>query len=209
MDEIYHSIRSSVSAQIKIDGSRFIADAIPVVDEAEAQEHLEGIRKKYFDATHHCFAYIMGAGRTIVRYSDDGEPSGTAGVKIYSALLSKQLSDILIVVTRYFGGIKLGVGRLGRAYFDASAHVIESAEIIAKGVMNVVVVTFAFDDTNAVMKTIHSNKFNIAETQYAVGQSILHVLVPPSRYKKFHSQLTNATRARAGIALAGEQTVIL
>lgn len=209
MDELYHSIRSPVSAQIKIEGSRFIADAIPVVDEAEAQGSLETIRKKFFDATHHCFAYVIGAGLSIVRYSDDGEPSGTAGVKIYSALHSRQLSDILLVVTRYFGGTKLGVGGLGRAYGEAAVKGIESAEIISKALMSVVEIQFGFNDTNAVMNAIHSNKFKIASTQYADDQSILRVLVPHSNYTKFQFQLRDATRARAGITVAGEQTVIL
>lgn len=209
MNEVYQSVRSSSTAQIKIEGSRFIADVFPVSDEEEAKANLERVRKKYFDATHHCFAYVIGAERTIVRYSDDGEPSGTAGVKIYSAVHSRNLSDILLIVTRYFGGTKLGVGGLGRAYFQAAVNGIDSAEIIRKALMRVVEIKFGFNDTNAVMNAIHSNKFKVTYTEYTQEKSILRVCVPPALYEKFNSALTEATRARAEIIAAGEQTIIL
>ncbi|MBI2428919.1 MAG: YigZ family protein [Ignavibacteriales bacterium] len=209
MNEIYHSIHSSVTAQIKVEGSRFIANAVPVVTEAEADEHLEGIRKKYFDATHHCFAYVIGAERSIVRYSDDGEPSRTAGVKIYSAIQSKNLSDILVTVTRYFGGTKLGVGGLGRAYYEAAFHGIESADIITKAAMTIIEIRFGFNDTNAVMNTIHSAKYKIIDTQYSDTKSILRLLVPQLNTDKFISILTDATHARAEISTAGRQIVTI
>ncbi|MEW5800173.1 MAG: YigZ family protein [Bacteroidota bacterium] len=209
MDDTFFSIRSATTAQIKVEGSRFIADSIPVTNENEAKEHLERIKKKYFDATHHCFAYVIGAGRAIARYYDDGEPSGTAGIKILSAIQSKKLSDILIVVTRYFGGTKLGVGGLGRAYFDSALHGIASAEIISKGTMLVVEIVFSFNETNPVMNAVHANKLKIVETSYVDTHSTLRVLVPPSQFNIFKSTLTDATRARAEISTVGEKTIIL
>ncbi len=209
MDDTFYSIRTAVTAQIKVEGSRFIADAIPVTSEQEAKKHLERIKKKYFDATHHCYAYVIGAERTIVRRSDDGEPSGTAGIRIQSAILSHHLSDTLVIVTRYFGGTKLGVGGLGKAYHEAAARGIHSAEIISKALMNVVEVEFRFDDTNAVMNVIHTNKFKITDSRYTDEKSVLHVLVPPAQYKNFHSLLIETTRAHAVVVIDGQQTVIL
>lgn len=209
MDDTFFSIRSAVTAQSKIEGSRFIADVVPVTNENDAKEHLERIKKKYFDATHHCFAYVIGAERKVVRYSDDGEPSGTAGIKLYSALESKKLSDLLIVVTRYFGGIKLGIGGLGRAYFESALHGIASSEIISKSTMHVVEIAYSFNDTNPVMNVIHSSKLKIIETSYVDSHSMLHVLVPPSQFNTFKSTLTDATRARAEISVVGEKTIIL
>jgi uncharacterized YigZ family protein len=209
MSETYYSVRTPVEVQLKIEGSRFIADVFPAPDEEQAKVHLDLIKKKYFDATHHCFAYVIGAERSIVRHSDDGEPSGTAGVKILSAIQSKNLFDLLLVVTRYFGGTKLGVGGLGRAYYEAALRGIDSAEIISKCRMKIVEIKFSFDETHAVMNVIRVHKIKIVDTRYTTEGSILRVLVPPSQFEKIFSLITESTRARASISFVEGATVIL
>jgi uncharacterized YigZ family protein len=208
MDEIYSSIQSHTTAQIKIEGSRFIADLFPVSKEEEAKEELESIRKKYFDATHHCYAYVIGVERKIVRTSDDGEPSGTAGVKIHSAIQSKNLSDILLVVTRYFGGTKLGVGGLGRAYFESAEKGIEKATIISKALIQEMQIAFPFSETNPVMNTIHSNKLKISATNYSEERSIITVQILPSHIPSIKGLFVNATRGLSEITIGEKKTVI-
>ena len=209
MNEIYSSIQQETSAQLKVEGSRFIADAFPVEDEESAKRTLEAIRKKYFDATHHCFAYVIGMGKKIVRYSDDGEPSGTAGIKIYNAIQSKNLSDILVIVTRYFGGTKLGVGGLGRAYFESAEAGLGKAKLISKAVMRELTVAFPFSETNPVMNVINMQKLTITKTDYEEGRSLLTLNVLPSRLSSIETLLTNATKGNAVIQLGSLTTSVI
>jgi uncharacterized YigZ family protein len=208
MDEIYRSALTETTAQIKVEGSRFIADVMPVVTEIEAEEKLEGIRRKYYDATHHCYAYVIGAEKKIVRYSDDGEPSGTAGVKIHSAIQSKGLSDILLVVTRYFGGTKLGVGGLGRAYFESAENGITQTPTVQKACVQELRITFPFSETNPVMNTITSQKLRIASTEYTHESTVITLHILPSMADALTVLLTNATRAIAKLERGVFRTVV-
>lgn len=208
MDEIFPSVRTEFSALIKVEGSRFIADLFPVIEEEEAKAKLESVRKKHYDATHHTFAYIIGAEKNIVRYSDDGEPSGTAGVKIHSALHVKNCSDILLVVTRYFGGTKLGVGGLGRAYFNAAEEVLAKAQFISKAIVKEMFVSFPFSETNPVMNLINTQKLRIARTDYTEERSIITLQILPSLFSSLQLSFTNATRGLAEISAGETQTVI-
>jgi uncharacterized YigZ family protein len=208
MDEVYRSVVSATSAQIKVEGSRFIADVMPAETEEEARNGLEGIRKRYFDATHHCFAYVIGADRKTVRYSDDGEPNGTAGVKIHSAIHAQGLSDTLVVVTRYFGGTKLGVGGLGRAYFESAEHALAQASSIPKALIQELRVTFPFPETNPVMNLITSHKLKIAATEYTQDNTIITLHLLPSVVGSIEAQIVNATRGTAGIERGGTRTVV-
>ncbi len=126
MNDEYLSIKSRVDSKIKIKGSVFIGTAMPVSSEAAADTVLNSIRKKYNDATHNCFAYRIGSGPGILeRSSDDGEPSGTAGRPILQVVAGRGISDILFVVTRYFGGVKLGKGGLIRAYSESTRNTLD------------------------------------------------------------------------------------
>ncbi|MCK9407749.1 MAG: YigZ family protein [Bacteriovoracaceae bacterium] len=208
MDEIYRSIATATSVQIKVEGSRFIADVMPSVSEEEARTRLEAVRKQYFDATHHCFAYIIGAERTISRYSDDGEPSGTAGVKIHAAIHAKGLSDTLVIVTRYFGGTKLGVGGLGRAYFESAEHGIALAPTIQKAMVQELRVTFPFSETNPIMNIITSQKLKIAATEYTHEHTNITLYVLPSLLNSVSVLFTNATRGAAGLERGAVRSVV-
>lgn len=208
MDEIFPSVRTEATASIKVEGSRFIADLFPVMAEDAAKEMLESVRKRYYDATHHCFAYIIGAERTIVRYSDDGEPNGTAGVKIHSALHARNCSDVLLIVTRYFGGTKLGVGGLGRAYFEAAEEVLSNARFISKAVVKEMQIAFPFSETNPVMNLINTQKLRIVRTDYTEDRSIITLHILPSHFASVQLSMTNATRGLAEISAGVTQTVV-
>lgn len=125
-------IYSGGSGEITEKKSRFIADVFPVSSEAEAAGYINEVKKKYRDARHHCFAYVIGENNELARFSDDGEPSGTAGKPILDILLASEIGDCLIVVTRYFGGTLLGTGGLLRAYQSVAKAGIAGSRVVAE-----------------------------------------------------------------------------
>lgn len=131
-DDTYHTIAGPSEGLYKEKGSKFLAFAYPVHNTDEVKQHLEALRKEYFDARHHCYAYILGPTKDVYRVNDDGEPSGTGGRPIHGQLLSADLTDTLIVVVRYFGGVLLGASGLANAYKTAARDAIEHAEIVEK-----------------------------------------------------------------------------
>ncbi len=193
MKDAYRSIKAPVTHTLKIEGSKFIASAFPVDLRPQAEEILKEIRKKYYDATHHCFAYGLGSERKDFRFSDDGEPSGTAGPKIFSAIESKDFSDILVVVTRYFGGTKLGVGGLGRAYFDSANLALADAAVVSKVLTKELRITFPYDETSRVMNALSRYSAKIIETLYE-DDVTLHCSVRQGMVKEFTADLTDITR---------------
>jgi len=129
----YLTIRSLARAKTKVEGSIFIATAIPVDSEEEAKGSIREISGKFFNATHNCFAFrIKSAGGESERFSDAGEPRGTAGMPILSAIQSENLCNVLVVVTRYFGGVKLGTGGLSRAYRQSAQSALQRAEKVTR-----------------------------------------------------------------------------
>ncbi len=173
--------------------SRFIASAFPVTSKEEAEKILKQVRKEFYDANHNCFAFRIGMNGEVFRYSDDGEPSGTAGVKIFNAIQSKILSDILVVVTRYFGGTKLGVGGLSRAYFDATLKVLYEAQIIEKILMDEIKIKFPYDFTSQVMHTISKFEAKVVGSSY--NEDIQMILtVRKSMIEHFKAELVDACR---------------
>ena len=131
-DDTYHTIAGPAEGLYKEKGSKFLAFAFPVRSVEEVKQHLERLRKEYFDARHHCYAYILGPRKDAYRVNDDGEPSGTGGRPIHGQLLSADLTDTLIVVVRYFGGILLGASGLANAYKAAARDAIGKAEVVEK-----------------------------------------------------------------------------
>lgn len=128
--DFYWTISTHVTVEQKITGSSFIGRMFPVTTEDEVKKYLDQLRKKYFDATHHCYAFRIRLGQTMSEgFSDDGEPSGTAGKPILQVLKGHELENNLLVITRYFGGTKLGTGGLVRAYTETSKMTIQSTDI--------------------------------------------------------------------------------
>lgn len=164
--DCYKSISSLSKGLYKDKGSKFISFAYPVEDEDTAKSIIDSIKKEYFDARHHCWAYRIGRLGEKWRANDDGEPSSTAGRPILGQILSNGLSDILIVVVRYFGGTLLGTSGLIQAYREASADAIANAEIIEKIACSRYIVTFDFLQMNAVMKVLKDMKLTPADQQF-------------------------------------------
>ena len=146
--------------------SKFIAIAIPVRTLAEVKEHLEVYQKKYYDARHVCYAYMLGAERTEFRANDNGEPSGTAGKPILGQINSNELTDILIIVVRYFGGVKLGTSGLIVAYRLAAAEAIAAAEVVEKTVDEDVTFLFEYPFMNDVMRVVKEESPEIISQGY-------------------------------------------
>lgn len=153
-EDIYKTINGTAEGRNRDKGSKFLAYAFHVENEAEIKEHLSGLRKRYYDATHHCYAWRLGAKGESFRANDDGEPSGTAGRPILGQLLSKELTYTLVVVVRYFGGTKLGVPGLIAAYKEAAAEVLDDCEILELTEDAYYDITFGYLVMNDVMKVI-------------------------------------------------------
>ena len=134
--------------------SKFLVYAYPVETEAEIKEYLDALRKRWFDATHHCYAWRLGAKGEHFRANDDGEPSSTAGKPILGQLLSQEITNCLVVVVRYFGGTKLGVPGLIAAYKESTALVLSECEIVERTVDVVIEVSFSYIAMNDVMRIV-------------------------------------------------------
>ena len=161
----YKSIKSPSNGTYRDLGSRFLAFAHPVESEAEIKEIIASVKKEYFDARHHCFAYRLGPSGERWRAFDDGEPSSSAGRPILGQLLSNELSDILVVVVRYFGGTKLGIPGLIKAYRSATADAIANAVTIEKTACEFWKVSFGYESMNTVMKVIKELKIEISSQE--------------------------------------------
>jgi uncharacterized YigZ family protein len=153
-DDSYKTIEGESHGLYREKGSKFIAIAFPVSDTEQIKEITERLRKEYHDARHHCYAYMLGADRKVWRVNDDGEPSGTAGKPILGQINSNELTDILIVVIRYFGGTLLGVSGLINAYRSAAAEAIANGVIITQRLTCSITVGFPYIVLNDVMKLL-------------------------------------------------------
>ena len=151
-NDTYKSIAEPAEGLFKDNGSRFIALAYPVETEAEIKEIVQRLKKEYHDARHHCYAWRLGLDGEPWRANDDGEPSGSAGRPILGQIDSAGLSDILVVVVRYFGGIKLGIPGLIRAYKTSTADALARARVVEKVAGRWYTLHFPYDDLPAVMK---------------------------------------------------------
>ncbi len=164
----YRTLANSGRAEPpKTKGSKFLAEAFPVDDVDQALEMLEGVRRAEHAATHHCWAYRIGTEGKLFRYSDDGEPNGSAGLPIHREIEGRGLTNVLVVVTRYYGGTKLGTGGLVRAYSEAAGIVLDVARKREVIVRVPVRVRFAFADTSPAMHTIGQFDAIVGETSYS------------------------------------------
>lgn len=152
--DTYNSIAGRADGLYKELGSRFIAEAFPVETEAEVKAIVDAAKKEYHDARHHCYAYRIGLDGSTFRANDDGEPSGSSGRPILGQIDSAGLSDVLVVVTRYFGGVKLGIPGLIRAYKTATADALANAEIVEKIAGKNYRISFEYLAMNSVMKMV-------------------------------------------------------
>ena len=164
--DTYYTLGGEAEALYKGKGSKFLTYAYPVRSEAEIKEHLEALRKRYYDATHHCYAWRLGPKGESFRANDDGEPSSTAGRPILGQLLSKEVTYALIVVVRYFGGTKLGVPGLIEAYKTSAALVLENAVIEQRTVDIETKIRFSYLAMNDVMRIVKEMQPQIIDQQF-------------------------------------------
>lgn len=166
IDDTYLTIAERSEGLYKEKGSKFIALAFPVQTEDEIRQHLEEVRKQFHDARHHCYAYALGKDGEIFRANDDGEPNHSAGDPILGQIRSKSLTNVLIIVIRYFGGTKLGIGGLIGAYKTAASEALAHSSIVRGTVKRQVEVKFEYLSMNDVMRLIKENDAEIKEQQF-------------------------------------------
>jgi uncharacterized YigZ family protein len=164
--DTYFTISKPSTGLFKDKGSKFLSFAYPVKDEKEVKSIFDQLRKDYFDARHHCFAYRLGADKKIFRVNDDGEPSGTAGKPILGQIISKDLTNILIVVVRYFGGTLLGTHGLINAYRTASQEALLNANIVQQYVYELYELEFDYLQINHVMKIVKDFELDVLHQQF-------------------------------------------
>ena len=163
MDDFYFSIKTPSEGIYKEKGSKFLAFAYPIFSEDEFKTHLQELKKSHHDARHHCYAFKLGLTENEYRYSDDGEPNNSAGKPIYGQILSKNITNVGIVVVRYFGGTKLGVGGLVTAYKEAAADALHNAEIVEQTVNIFYQITFEYTAMSDVMNFIKLKQLNVTQ----------------------------------------------
>ncbi len=164
----YKTIVTPAQGSFRDKGSRFLAFAFPVCSEKEVKQQLETLRKQYYDATHHCYAYVLGFGKSAYRVNDDGEPSGTAGRPIYGQILCADLTNVLIVIIRYYGGTNLGVPGLIHAYKTAAAESLAKAEVVTRIVKEIYQVEYPYELMNDVMKIIKDETLEVINNEFGM-----------------------------------------
>ncbi|MGE5342785.1 MAG: IMPACT family protein [Candidatus Omnitrophota bacterium] len=183
--------------ELKDKGSRFISYAYPVTQVEGTVTVISALRKKYHDATHVCFAYRIGNGEdTHIRYTDDGEPGGTAGLSIYNEIKNKEYYNIIVAVVRYFGGIKLGTGGLVRAYAGASRQILEITDPIKVYITQKASLTFPYTLTGEMMQLMNRFSLKIIQRDYT-DQGITMVLeIPPNLINEVSHAIIDASSGK-------------
>lgn len=183
MKDTYLTISTPSEGFYKEKGSKFLAFAFPVSTEDQIKDSLEELRKKYYDARHHCYAFMLGKDMEVFRSNDDGEPNHSAGDPILGQIRSANLTDVLIVVVRYFGGTKLGVGGLITAYKAAASDAISNASILEKIVYRTLALTVDYSEMNEVMRIIKEYDLNVSQ-QVMELKCTFHLEVRENDYNK-------------------------
>lgn len=199
MKEEYTTVLKESSAELTEKRSRFIANVKPVRTEAEALEFLEALKKKYWDARHNVYAYVIEENN-LQRYSDDGEPAGTAGVPVLDIIKKEGLSNLIVVVTRYFGGILLGTGGLVRAYSKSAKMGIDAAQPVTIRLCREVVLSCDYSLLGKVQSECAAQGFKICDTAYADDVKI-SLLVPMCEVERFTKDIFDKTNGKIGIEL--------
>lgn len=193
--ESYRMITKETYGEIVEKKSRFIASLAPAESEEEALAFIESVRKKYYDARHNCFAFIVGKGARLERCSDDGEPSGTAGRPMLEVLRGAELTNVAAVVTRYFGGTLLGTGGLARAYTQAVQEAVAGCEIVTMRYGLRYAVTAEYTFVGKLQYLFAKREIRIEDTVYT-DKVTFYVLVPSEMEQSFQKDLTELAAAR-------------
>lgn len=200
----YKTLLKEGKDEVIIERSRFIGYAAPVSSEEEAMDFIEKIKNQHKDATHNVTAYVVGLHNEVQRYNDDGEPAGTAGVPILEVLKKEDLRNTVIVVTRYFGGIKLGAGGLIRAYTRGAKIAVEAGQVVFKRLNKIFEVVIAYPLLGKVQNEIIQNGYLINEIKYDTLVR-LYVFVPINKEEMFQKQVMDWTFAKCEINEVGDR----
>ncbi len=198
MTESYINLLRGGVGEIVEKKSRFIGQIRPVTSEEEAYAFIEEVKKKHYDARHNCFAFSVGVDMPLLRFSDDGEPQGTAGKPILEVITSSEIHNICIVVTRYFGGTLLGTGGLVRAYTDASKAALLNCETKLIELLIPTEIRTNYTDMGKIQYILGNHEVKILDTIYA-DDVLMKVNLRKSEAEGIIKEITDATSARAGI----------
>jgi uncharacterized YigZ family protein len=194
--DIFLQIKEPRRAELKVKGSRFIASAGRVTNDEEIKQFLDTIAKQFHDATHHCYAWRIGFGKSMkYRYADNGEPSSTAGLPIFRAIEACNLSNVIVVVTRYFGGVKLGTGGLIRAYGKAAADVLKDCEIEKSYLSETLTFKTDFEFVSIVHNIVSTFKATLKDSVYG-DKATFTVEIRSTKLKEFKTKLKDGTNGQ-------------
>ena len=199
----YKVVKAPATGEIVEKKSRFIANVIPVSSTAEAEAEIARISKEYWDARHNCYAFVIGEKSEITRCSDNGEPSGTAGKPILEVITGAGITNVLIVVTRYFGGVLLGTGGLVRAYTQAAQAGLASSEIALMQKAVVINLKFGYDMINTVQYYLRQENIHVDKETYEANVET-DIIVPTTDFDKVINDLTQKTNAKIEINVTKE-----
>ncbi len=201
-----HTIKKFSEYKFKEKASQFIGLAYPVETEDEAKDKLEEIKKEYYDARHHCYAWQINKNDTS-KYSDDGEPNGTAGIRIFNAIQHFNLTNVLVVSVRYFGGIKLGVGPLGKAYYNSAFGALSNSEIIIKLKYFMIKIKYEYNHTKHIHHFLNTYQANILDNSFE-NKPVITCLIQPGIFDDLKKKLNEATKAQIDFELLNDSVWI-
>ena len=204
----YKTVLNKATTEIEEKKSRFIANIKPVTHEEEAIEFINGLKAKYWNASHNVYAYYIGGDNIIQRFSDDGEPSGTAGIPVLEVIKRMELQDLVVVVTRYFGGILLGAAGLVRAYGKSASSGINAADIITKRLCELVNIVIDYSAFGKIQNQVINYGYKIKNVEYTQDVE-MSVLVPIDDMEMFLESINDATNGNVLIDTGEKEYVII
>ena len=203
MTTSYLTVARAASVETEVKRSRFLGHVEPVASEEEARAVVERTRREHWDARHHCSAFVLGPGAEVQRSNDDGEPSGTAGAPMLEVLRGREVSDVVAVVTRWFGGVLLGAGGLVRAYSDAVRVALDEAGVVERRLSALFDVPAAHADAARLENDLRSRGVTVLGTDYGAA-ALLHVAVPAAEAAAFADLVAALTSGASVPVPAGE-----
>ncbi|MDN3253304.1 YigZ family protein [Streptomyces mutabilis] len=203
MQDEYRTVARAGVHETEINRSRFLCALAPAATEQEAQEFIAGVRKEHADATHNCWAYVIGADAAVQKASDDGEPGGTAGVPMLQMLLRRDMRYVVAVVTRYYGGVKLGAGGLIRAYGGAVGEALDDLGTLTRRRFRLATVTVDHQRAGKLQNDLRTAGRAVRDVRYAESVTI-EIGLPEGDVDAFRAWLADATAGSAGFELGGE-----
>ena len=201
--ESYITVKNPSHFEYEDRKSVFIGEAMPVSTESEAISFIDSVKKRYPDARHHVYAYVLREN-SAMRFTDDHEPAGTAGMPVLDIIRKNGCTDVVIVVTRYFGGTLLGTGGLVRAYTSAALGALESAEIIRYDIYSTVEFSVSYSDYGKITSILSDLGFRVEDTVYDTGVTVIGRIIK-SNLSSLQSSLTEATAGRVELNIIGEE----